>query len=136
MNEVLPKKLFIGGWSHAGPARNAGLWVVTVAVDSPFVGDAKYDLIDGPGNNPMTFLAAVQHCVARLNEDRPMIVHCVSGRSRCAAVVCTALADYMDVDFNDAYDIVKRAKDDVGIHPALVELGITLQEKRHAKRVP
>lgn len=130
MNEVLPKKLFIGGWSHAAPARNAGLYVVTVAVDSPFVGDVKYDLVDGPGNDPMTFLAAVLHCVARLKEDRPMLVHCVSGRSRAAAVICAALSEYLNIDFNEAYDIVKRARDEVGIHPALVELGITLQEKR------
>lgn len=126
MNEVLPKKLFIGGWSHAGPARNAGLYVVTVAVDSPFVGDVKYDLVDGPGNNPAVFSAAVLHCVARLNEDRPMLVHCVSGRSRAAAVICAALALRDRTSFNEAYTIVKAARDEVGIHPALVQMAIHL----------
>jgi hypothetical protein len=47
MTEFIPN-LFIGDWHDA---RNAvGLHVVTVAIDSPFVGHKHFKLIDGPGN--------------------------------------------------------------------------------------
>lgn len=119
MNQVVDH-VYIGGWQDAQKARN--MHVVTVAIDSPFVGNAKFDLIDGPGNDPEIYRAAVSHVLARINSGTPVIVHCVSGRSRSAAVLCSALARHMQTDFNAAYSLVKQARDETSIHPALYDL--------------
>lgn len=125
MNMVLAEWVFIGTWHDAQKARN--MHVVTVAVDSPFVGNAKFDLVDGPGNNPAVYRAAVEHVLNSINAGTPTLVHCVSGRSRSAAVLCSAIARHLQTNFHEAYTLVKRAKDEVGIHPALVEMALVLQ---------
>lgn len=126
MTELIPR-LFIGNWHEARDYHHRdGLYVVTVAVDSEYVGDAHFKLIDGPGNSPEEFDAAVDHvCFAHNNMHR-VLVHCVGGRSRSAAVIVAAAVTLTDRPLCSVYDELLRKHDGAGtgarIHPHLAKL--------------
>jgi protein-tyrosine phosphatase len=82
----------------------------------------KFDLVDGPGNGVELYRTAVDYVAALMAEGVPVVVNCVGGRSRSAAVLCSALAKHQKTDFNAAYSLVKKARDEISIHPALMEL--------------
>ena len=88
MTELIPGRLSVGNWQEAEHAKKRGEFVITVANDSPFLGgDAKFDLVDGPGNNAGVFWDAVEAVRMAVQDQRkPVFVHCVSGRSRSVAV--------------------------------------------------
>lgn len=116
--------LWISNWQEARDARERG-WpchIVTVAIDSPFVGNEKFDLVDGPGNNPDVFKAAVNAVVAAFGNKKPVLVHCVSGRSRSAAVIVAALSQTGARSICEAYDLLISRYDATRIHPALASL--------------
>lgn len=122
MNEIIPG-LYVGGWHAARDIKAHGLpiSIVTVAFDSEIVGDWHFKLIDGPGNNEREYLAAVHYVADCLSGNVPVLVHCIAGRSRSAAVAVGALMKAKGMTLCDAYDLVK-SKRMIQIHPAFARL--------------
>ncbi len=123
MTELIPG-LFIGNWHEARSA--VDMHVVTCAVDSEFIGDAYFTLIDGPGNSQEQFSAAVGYvCNAHAVHDK-VLVHCIGGRSRSAAVIVAAAVRITGRPFCEVYDDLLRMHDGHGsgarIHPYLAML--------------
>ena len=121
MTELIPR-LYIGNWHDARD--NMGIMhIVTVASDSPVTGNVKFDLVDGPGNLLSTFADAVE-AVCRAHESgEKVLVHCVGGRSRSAAVIVVAATKITGRPFCEIYDDLLRKHDGSGtgarIHPYL-----------------
>lgn len=123
MTELIPR-LFIGNWHEARDRHHKdGLHVVTVAVDSEYVGDAHFKLIDGPGNSKEEFDGAVDYVCRVYNNMERVLVHCVGGRSRSAAVIVAAAVKITGRPFCEVYDDLLRKHDGHGvgarIHPHL-----------------
>lgn len=119
MTEIIPN-LFIGNWQQARDSQ--GFHVVTVAVDSPHTGHEKFPLVDGPGNSSEVFQNAIKHVVAAYLRDQKILVHCVSGRSRSAAVIVGAIKELWQCSYDHAYDRLISQHDKTRIHPALGQL--------------
>lgn len=123
MTELIPR-LFIGNWHEAREYHyKDGLHVVTVAIDSEYIGDAHFKLIDGPGNSREEFDAAIDYVCKIYNNMERVLVHCVGGRSRSAAVIVAAAVRITGRSFCDVYDDLLRKHDGTGkgarIHPHL-----------------
>lgn len=111
-------RLSIGNWQDA--ERHAPNYhVVTVAVDSPFIGHEHFKLVDGPGNPPQVFHAAVAATIAAHKHGRDVLVHCVGGRSRSAAVCVAAITALQNRSVFDAYEHVITKHSEARIHPYL-----------------
>jgi len=118
-------KIYISGWDTASKAMNSGglTYVVTVATDSPITGHQMFHLVDGPGNDPEVFKMAVDAVVkAAQSDEKAVLVHCVSGRSRSAAVCVAAIAKLNNISICEAYDRCIATDDKIRIHPALGKL--------------
>lgn len=128
MTELIPGKLYVGNWQEA---QNASLnfFIVTVANDSPFVGNAQFGLIDGPGNSIDLFWEAVESVTELVKENRgPVLVHCVSGRSRSVAVCVAAYRQIQGINLCEAYDQVIAKHDRSRIHPHLSKIITTAND--------
>lgn len=126
MTELIPR-LFIGNWHEARDRHHTeGLHVVTVASDSQYIGDAHFKLVDGPGNSREEFEAAVDYVCCAYNNMHRVLVHCVGGRSRSAAVIVAAAVRITGRPICDVYDTLIHAHDGTGwgarIHPHLSQL--------------
>ncbi len=123
MTELIPN-LFIGNWHQARDSQ--GCYIVTVAHDSPFVGDEHFKLVDGPGNDPAVFEAAVEAVVAAHRTGKKVLVHCIGGRSRSAAVIVAAAVHLTGRPLCELYDLLLAKHDFTGggarIHPHLAVL--------------
>lgn len=119
MTELIPR-LFIGNWHEARSAR--GFHVVTCAIDSEFVGQQHFKLIDGPGNAPEIFASAVQAVYDAYFKHEKTLVHCVGGRSRSAAVIVSAATKITGQSMCAIYDTLLRLHDCTRIHPCLAPL--------------
>ena len=120
MTELIPN-LHIGNWHEARGTH--GFYVVTVACDSPFVGHRHFALVDGPGNSEITFRAAVDAVIEAYScEKKNVLVHCISGRSRSAAVIVAAAVKLTNRSFCEIYDELLRKHDGTRIHPHLAVL--------------
>jgi chemotaxis response regulator CheB len=126
MMRHLDGKIYISGWDDAEKAMKSlnRTYVVTVAVDSPVTGHQKFSLVDGPGNDPEVFRLAVDVVVraAQSAIESAILVHCVSGRSRSAAVCVAAIAKLNNISICEAYDRCIAIDDKIRIHPALGKL--------------
>ena len=120
MTELIPN-LHIGNWREA--SESDGFYVVTVAVDSPFVGHKHFHLVDGPGNSQEVFSAAVDAVCDAHRSGKKVLVHCVGGRSRSAAVLIAAATKLTNRPMCDLYDELLKRHDGPGygarIHPHL-----------------
>ena len=118
--EIIPG-LWIGNWQSAETClREAGWHVITVACDAPVTGAEKFPLVDGPGNEPALFAAAVEATERAMREQaNRVLVHCVSGRSRSGAVIVKTLARLRGWSVYEVYDETTRRYDALRIHPAL-----------------
>lgn len=105
-------------------AKRRGDFVITVALDSPFLdGDQKFGLIDGPGNSAALFWDAVEAVRTAVEEQRkPVFVHCVSGRSRSVAVCVGAYRQLKRINLCEAYDQVIMKHDRSRIHPHISKI--------------
>lgn len=126
MMRHLNGKIYISGWDTASKAMNSGglTYVITVATDSPITGHQMFHLVDGPGNDPAVFNAAVNAVVkaAQDENEKVILVHCVSGRSRSAAVCVAAIAKLNNISICEAYDRCIATDDKIRIHPAFGKL--------------
>ena len=120
MTELIPN-LFIGNWHEARAAH--GFHIITVAVDSEFVGHEHYKLVDGPGNAPSVFGDAVDAVRRAYRDGKKVLVHCIGGRSRSAAVIVAAAHMLTGRPLCEVYDDLLRKHDGPGtgarIHPHL-----------------
>lgn len=68
---------------------------LNVAIDLDIADDFRWrhkvGLLDGPGNSPMTFMAAVLLLEALVKQEKRILVHCHEGKSRSVMVVATWL---------------------------------------------
>jgi protein-tyrosine phosphatase len=121
MTELIPD-LYIGNW-HEARAAKGSMHIVTVASDSEFVGDQHFKLVDGPGNSVLVFREAVEAVYAAHRSGKKVLVHCVGGRSRSAAVIVAAATKLTGKHFCEVYDELLRRHDGAGtgarIHPHL-----------------
>lgn len=117
MTEVIPR-LFIGNWHDA--SRYLGtMHVVTVAHDSPVTGHAKFDLVDGPGNNKETLIAAIEYAYEAYQRGETVLIHCHGGRSRSGTVTVAALVKITGKNLCECYDMLKDKHHETRIHPYL-----------------
>lgn len=123
MTELIPN-LFISNWHDARNARD--FYIVTVAVDSPFIGNEHFKLIDGPGNSEHDFHNAVEAVRIAYLEGKRVLVHCIGGRSRSAAVIIAAATKLTGRPLCEIYDELLCKHDGPGygarIHPHLSKL--------------
>lgn len=119
MTELIPR-LSIGNWHEARDAR--GFYIITVAIDYKFVGHRHFHLIDGPGNTKEIFDAAVEEVCDAYGKGENVLVHCVGGRSRSAAVIVAAAVKLTGRPLCEVYDELLRKYDCVRIHPYLAIL--------------
>lgn len=120
----LTETLYIGDWHEAKRCSDKG--IITVAIDSEFIGHEHYKLVDGPGNDPNLFYEAID-AVVRSAKVRPTLVHCIAGRSRSAAVAVAAISDLLDIGVCSAYERLIKLHDRTRIHPALSRLLLSLE---------
>lgn len=124
MNQVIDR-LHIGDWQDA--KKSTGFYIITVAGDSPFIGDEHFSLVDGPGNPPQVFADAVEAVVrAHRRQPKPVLVHCIAGRSRSASVVIAAVKKLTGRDICEAIDLVFVKHDRTRIHPHMARLLLDL----------
>ena len=120
MTEFIPN-LYIGNWHEARVAQ--GFYIVTVAEDSEFVGNEHFKLVDGPGNEETIFQEAVDAVCGAYRNNQKVLVHCIGGRSRSAAVIIAAAVVLTERPFCELYDELLRKHDGPGtgarIHPHL-----------------
>lgn len=125
MTEVI-EDLQIGNWMEAKEAHDNGAHVVTVAIDSPFIGDKHFPLIDGHGNDPEVFYSAVRYVVEKYvaniasGSNQRILVHCVAGRSRSAAVIVKVLKILLQESISEAHNLLVSRHNATQIHPALM----------------
>lgn len=123
MTSLIDGKLTVGNWQEGQDAKRRGEFVITVANDSPFVGDQQFNLVDGPGNPVPTFWDAVDAVVEAVENGRkPVFVHCVGGRSRSVAVCVAAYRKIKRIELCEAYDAVIAKHDRSRIHPYVAKL--------------
>jgi len=116
------ERLYIGDWQDARDASAPGLVKVTVAKESPFVGDYYYPLIDAEDQSNESLLGDAIQKVAELHDDdRTVVVHCVSGISRSCAVVIGYLM-MRGMTYNASYDLVRKARPAMNPEQDLVRL--------------
>lgn len=117
MTEVMPR-LFIGNW-HDAQRQMGNLHVVTVAHDSPVTGDAKFGMVDGPGNPPELLLDAAKHAAQAHADGKSVLIHCHGGRSRSGVVTVAALMIITQKPLCECYDLLKDRHEITRIHPYL-----------------
>lgn len=110
-------RLEIGDWFAARDLASSGRWIVTVAIDSPVVGNQHFRMVDGPGNEEKLFRDAVDAVVGAHRNGKSVLVHCVGGRSRSAAVCAAAIAQLKQKTLCEAYDFVIATHPPARIHP-------------------
>ena len=100
-----------------------------MAKESPFVGEYYYPLIYADDQSNESLLGAAIQKVAELcDDDRTVVVHCVSGVSRSCAVVIGYLMT-REMAYDPAYDLVRKARPGVNPEQDRVRL-LKLEEAR------
>lgn len=117
MTEVIPR-LYIGNWRDAEQHINS-MYVVTVAHDSPIIGNVKFNLIDGPGNDIKVLMEAVTHAYDAYHRGEKVLIHCHGGRSRSGTVLVAVLAKITGRNLCECYDFVLSKHHETRIHPYL-----------------
>ena len=82
----------------------------------------KVGMVDGPGNDPGVFIAAILCLDGMARKYNKVLVHCHEGRSRSVIVVSTYLSINTNGNFDEILkDVMKKREVDV-YKPALYEL--------------
>lgn len=116
--------LLVGDWQDAQGWDDSPLMdIVTVAYDSPLIGNFKFELVDGPAHgNEKVFWRAVEKVCELQGKNRRTLVHCVSGISRSCAVVIGYLMRTRSMDYNAALSVVRSVRPIANPQPYFVEL--------------
>lgn len=114
MTQVI-QRIFIGDWQEAKKFKEnfPDSIVITCAKDSPWVGDVKFDLIDfnNEPENHVKLGAAIRYMRNQYKAepyDKDIFVHCISGVTRCVAVVCGFLMRERGYTVEDAHNYLKQ----------------------------
>jgi hypothetical protein len=112
---------------------------INVAVDlhisEDFEWRHKVGLIDGPGNHPQTFMAAVLLLDALMEEGKKVLVHCHAGRSRSVMVISTWLAWREGRSFDVTLKAIQKLRQWERSEPALYALARRTLETLRAIQV-
>jgi protein-tyrosine phosphatase len=120
VTEVIPR-LLIGNRRDARD-NHVSLYVVTVAVDSEFIGHEHFKLVDGPGNDPALLRSAARAACEAHRTGKKVLVHCHGGRSRSGAVVVLVLMELTGKNLCEAYDHLIAQHTQTRIHPFLSKM--------------
>jgi len=126
ITQITPE-LFIGGAEDSIQADNKIFdAVLCVAIDfdikDGFKWRHKVGLLDGPGNSPMTFVAAVLLLYSLLKSGKRVLLHCQEGRSRSVMVAATTLAVAGVASFDDALREIMTLRKVDNYRPALYDM--------------
>jgi len=105
------------------------MYIVTVAHDSPVTGNAKFALVDGPGNPPELIIEAARCAAAAYGSGNRVLVHCHGGRSRSGVVMVATLILITGRPLCECYDMLKDKHETTRIHPYLSLLLLLNEEK-------
>lgn len=86
----------------------------------------KVGLIDGPGNKPSTFAAAVYMLDQLLERHDKVLVHCHAGVSRSSSVVATYLSHKNGISFDDALLVIKAKRPEISPGLQLIKIAESL----------
>lgn len=129
MNAVLGKKVWLGDRDDILARRHAGVVDVILNVACDFEDHVKdvphlnSNLIDGPGNKQQEFDDAVYKLAELVDSKRRVLIHCMGGVSRSAAVLSAFIAWRTKRPFEEAVFFVKLHRHVVDPCPALREHG-------------
>jgi protein-tyrosine phosphatase len=103
--------------------------VLNVAIDLEIldlsVKRHKIGLIDGPGNDPMTFLLAVLFLYSLVKSGKRVLIHCHEGKSRSVMVCAIFVAIQEQISVDEALAKIMPARKVDVKRPALYELAQT-----------
>jgi hypothetical protein len=116
--------LYIGDWQDARDALGpSNLVKVTVAKESPFIGDYYFPLVDAEDtSNEAVLMEAIKKVDELLRQKKVVLVHCVSGISRSCAVIVGYLNLMRGLPLEQALSTVEKARPAVNPEPDLMEL--------------
>lgn len=127
ITEITPM-IYIGNSFDAATATSEQVEAsLNVAIDLDITNTNKIKLykvgmVDGPGNDPGVFIAAILCLDGMLRKYNKILVHCHEGKSRSVIVVSTYLSISTGIDFDVILkDVMKKREVDV-YRPALYEL--------------
>lgn len=127
MTEIIPR-LFIGNW-HDAQQHLTDMHVVTVAHDSPVTGNAKFGMVDGPGNTPELVIDAARYAAEAHSKGDRVLIHCHGGRSRSGVVSVATLMLVTGKSLCESYDLLKDRHEMTRIHPYLSLLLLLNEDK-------
>lgn len=89
MYQYIIDDIWIGDWQDAEYNSNKFSYIMTVAKDSPFVGNSYFGMIDGhyPENERLLREAIAKLYDVRKNIKGKILVHCIGGFSRSTSVI-------------------------------------------------
>lgn len=122
IREITPR-LFIGHWQDAAALQsNPDFIAVTVAIDSPFKSEHYFAIVDGRReDNQYEVDDAVETVnLLLLHTEKKVLVHCIAGISRSAAVVLGVLMS-QGMSFVDAYKLIHEKHPDADPRLSLIE---------------
>lgn len=122
--------IYIGDWDEAKHAHEKEEFVdiLTVAKDSPFIGNHFYPLVDGPYPENGKLLTNAINDLLEIREDdwrfnKKILVHCVCGFSRSVIVVAGYMVRMGCANtIEDALYYIKKIRPLANPAPELVEL--------------
>jgi len=82
----------------------------------------KVGLIDGRGNKPSTFAAAVYMLDQLLERHDKVLAHCHAGVSRSPVVVATYLSQINGISFDEALNLVREKRPEVSPNFELIKI--------------
>jgi atypical dual specificity phosphatase len=94
-----------------------------------------HPLVDGPGNHPAAFAAAVDDARDLLGGDGDVLVHCKAGISRSATLLATAIAAEEARSFRSALAAVRDARPPATPHPKLHQAAVVYLAARDHRHV-
>jgi len=121
--------IYLGDWQEAKYSQEKEEFdeILTVAKDSPFIGNHFYPLVDGPGNNMLILKSAIDDLLEIREDDwkfnKMILVHCTCGFSRSVIVVAGYMVRMGCADtIEDALYYIKKIRPLANPVPELVEL--------------
>ena len=99
--------LYIGDWQDAKRTDHSEFVCVTVAFDAPFKGEHLFGMVDGRvgdnnADNIYEMSLAIPKVIELMQGPKKVLVHCVAGRSRSAAVIVGVLMVLKGLTLEDA----------------------------------
>ena len=106
---------------------------LNVAIDLDFQEEFKWrhkiGLLDGPGNDPLTFMAAVIMLHSLLRQGKRVLLHCHAGTSRSVMVGATYTAAMGITTFDDALQKIMLQRKIDSYRPSLYDLAQSVLPK-------